>query len=72
MLIIMKPRVTQDSIDNVVKFIKNLGYEAHISNGELHTVIGAVGNKIIDKRDVELLDKQSIPIRGYYSRSQWS
>lgn len=56
MLIIMKPHVTQDSIDNVVKFIKNRGYEAHISNGELHTVIGAVGNKIIDKRDVELLD----------------
>ena len=56
MLIIMKQQTEQTNIDKVVEFIKKRGFEAHISNGELHTVIGAVGNKIIDKRDIELLE----------------
>lgn len=56
MLIIMKQQTEQANIDKVVEFIKKKGFEAHISNGELHTVIGAVGNKIIDKRDIELLN----------------
>lgn len=55
MLIIMKPKTEQAAIDNVIAFIKKRGFEAHVSNGELHTVIGAVGNKVIDKRDIELL-----------------
>ena len=56
MLIIMKQQTEQINIDKVIEFIKKRGFEAHVSNGELHTVIGAVGNKIIDKRDIELLD----------------
>ncbi len=56
MLIIMKQQTAQANIDKVVEYIKKRGFEAHISNGELHTVIGAVGNKIIDKRDIELLE----------------
>ncbi len=56
MLIIMKQKASQESIDKVIEYIKKRGFEAHVSNGELHTVIGAVGNKIIDKRDIELLE----------------
>ena len=56
MLIIMKQKAAQESIDKVIDYIKKRGFDAHVSNGELHTVIGAVGNKIIDKRDIELLD----------------
>ncbi len=56
MLIIMKQQTAASNIENVINFIKKRGFEAHVSNGELHTVIGAVGNKIIDKRDIELLD----------------
>lgn len=52
----MKQQTAQANIDKVVEYIKKRGFEAHISNGELHTVIGAVGNKIIDKRDIELLE----------------
>ena len=63
MLIIMKQQAPQTSIDNVVSYIKKRGFEAHISNGELHTVIGAVGNKIIDKRDIELLEDVEEVIR---------
>ena len=56
MLIIMKQQTAESNIENVINFIKKRGFEAHVSNGELHTVIGAVGNKIIDKRDIELLE----------------
>ena len=56
MLIVMQPNVTEDKIEKVVKFIKDKGFEAHISKGSDHTVIGAVGRKVIDKRDIELLD----------------
>ncbi len=30
--------------------------ETHLSTGKLHTVIGAVGDKVIDPRNIELLD----------------
>ena len=56
MLIVMQPNTTNENIEKVVKFIKEKGFEAHISKGSDHTVIGAVGRKVIDKRDIELLD----------------
>ncbi len=56
MLIVMQPNTTEQNIEKVVNFIKSKGFEAHISKGSDHTVIGAVGRKVIDKRDIELLD----------------
>ena len=56
MLIIMRENVSEECIEKVVDFIKSKGFEAHISKGELHTVIGAVGAKLIDPRNIELLD----------------
>lgn len=56
MLIVMKPSATQEQIDAVVGFIKSKEFDAHISKGNIHTVIGAVGEKSFDMRDVELLD----------------
>ena len=55
MLIVMQPRTSEDNIQKVISFIKEKGFDAHVSNGEDHTVIGAVGKKVIDKRDIELL-----------------
>ena len=55
MLIVMQPRASEDNIQKVISFIKEKGFDAHVSNGEDHTVIGAVGKKLIDKRDIELL-----------------
>ena len=55
MLIVMQPRTSEDNIQTVIAFIKEKGFDAHVSNGEDHTVIGAVGKKIMDKRDIELL-----------------
>jgi len=68
MLIIMKPGVTDEDIEKVVTFIKAKGYDAHISKGEINTVIGAVGGKVIDKRDIELMDsvREVIKITSSY------
>lgn len=56
MLIVMREHASQACIDKVVEFIENKGYETHLSTGKLHTVIGAVGDKVIDPRNIELLD----------------
>ena len=56
MLIVMREHASQACIDRVVEFIENNGFETHLSTGKLHTVIGAVGDKVIDPRNIELLD----------------
>ncbi len=68
MLIVMQPNANEEKIQKVVNFIKEKGFDAHISRGADHTVIGAVGRKVIDKRDIELLDgvKEVIRITSPY------
>jgi len=57
MLIVMKPNATEEQIQAAILFIENKGFDAHISRGSVHTVIGAVGGeKPIDPRNIELLD----------------
>ena len=56
MLIIMQPQASEKEIDNVVKYIEQQGFSAHISKGEIQTVIGCVGGKSIDQRNIEILD----------------
>ncbi|EKE03994.1 MAG: hypothetical protein ACD_20C00122G0016 [uncultured bacterium] len=55
MLIVMQPQASEEQINKAITFIKDKGFEAHVSKGEINTVIGAVGGKTIDVRDVELL-----------------
>ena len=68
MLIVMQSGCSEDKISNVIEYIKQKGFDAHVSKGEEHTVIGAVGSKVIDKRDIELLDgvKEVIRISSPY------
>ncbi len=68
MLIIMRHGVSEKQIEGVVNYIKNKGFDAHVSHGELHTVIGAVGGKVIDPRNIELLEgvKEVIKITSPY------
>lgn len=68
MLIVMESRTGEDKIQKVIDFIKQKGFDAHVSKGEDHTVIGCVGRKVIDKRDIELLDgvKEVIRITSPY------
>jgi len=55
MLIIMQPEASEACIQKVIEFVKKQGFDTHISKGEVQTVIGCVGGKTIDKRDIELL-----------------
>lgn len=68
MLIIMRQGASKKEIEKVKLFIEKKGFDAHISIGELHTVIGAVGGKIIDPRDIELIEgvKEVIKITSSY------
>ena len=68
MLIVMQPQADEEKIQKVIDFIKQKGFDAHVSRGADHTVIGAVGRKVIDKRDIELLDgvKEVIRITSPY------
>ena len=68
MLIVMQPQVCEEKTQKVIDFIKSKGFDAHVSKGADHTVIGAVGRNIIDKRDIELLDgvKEVIRISSPY------
>jgi 3-deoxy-7-phosphoheptulonate synthase len=56
MLIVMKPKASEEQVNQVVSFIKDKGFDAHISNGEINTIIGAVGGKTIDTRNIELFE----------------
>lgn len=68
MLIIMRHGAKPEDTERVVDFIEKRGFDAHVSKGEVHTVIGAVGGKVIDPRDIELLEgvKEVIKITSSY------
>lgn len=68
MLVVMSHGATKEQVLKVKEYIELKGFTAHISDGELHTVIGAVGGKVIDPRDIELLDgvKEVIKITSNY------
>jgi 3-deoxy-7-phosphoheptulonate synthase len=57
MLIVMKPNASAQDIEKVRELLEAKGFQAHISSGEINTVIGAVGGKAIqDKREFLLID----------------
>src|ERR687890_646190 len=45
MMIVMKEGATQSEIDAVIRRVESVGAHAHISAGELVTVIGAIGDR---------------------------
>ena len=68
MIIVMRHGASEENIQKVIDLIKLKGREAHISKGESHTIIGAVGEKVIDPREFELIDgvKEVIKISSSY------
>jgi len=44
MVIVLKPRATEEDIENVSRRIQEMGYRPHVSRGEARTIIGAVGD----------------------------
>src|SRR5437762_8394989 len=45
MMIVMKESATTDQVEAVVRQVEHVGAKAHVSRGELHTVIGAIGDR---------------------------
>lgn len=52
----MEENATEDQIAHVIDRLVRLGFDIHRSTGVRHTVLGAVGGRIVDTRDIELID----------------
>ena len=47
MIIVVRPDATEEQIDHIIKKIKDLGLQAHVSKGTERTIIGAIGDEAI-------------------------
>jgi 3-deoxy-7-phosphoheptulonate synthase len=56
MIIVMEENATEEQIVKVVDRLVNLGFDIHRSTGSRYTLLGAVGSRITDPRELELLD----------------
>jgi 3-deoxy-7-phosphoheptulonate synthase len=57
MMIVMKESATTEQVEAVVRQVEHVGAKAHVSKGELHTVIGAIG----DREHVANLELDGMP-----------
>jgi len=54
MIIVMEPKAGTSELNHVIERLKELGFEAHLSQGVERTIIGAIGDKT--KINVEFLE----------------
>src|SRR5438309_3229252 len=45
MIIVLRPNSTEPQIDHILERIRELGLKAHLSRGELRTIIGVIGDE---------------------------
>ncbi len=45
MIIVMKKKADERELENVIKWIESVGYQAHVSKGIERTIIGAIGDE---------------------------
>jgi 3-deoxy-7-phosphoheptulonate synthase len=45
MIIVLRPNSTSEQIDHILQRIVELGFKAHLSKGELRTIIGVIGDE---------------------------
>ncbi|MGH9167818.1 MAG: 3-deoxy-7-phosphoheptulonate synthase [Acidimicrobiia bacterium] len=57
MIIIMRHGATEDEIAHVVERLEQIGAQAHVSRGQLRTVIGAIG----DREQIHQLPWEALP-----------
>ncbi len=57
MIIVLRPDATREQKDHVIKKIKSLGLQAHVSEGTERTIIGAIGDEAI----LQSLPLEAIP-----------
>jgi 3-deoxy-7-phosphoheptulonate synthase len=53
MIIVLRPHSSQEQIDHILDRIRELGFKPHLSQGELRTIVGVIGDE--DKLQVEPL-----------------
>ncbi len=63
MVVVMQEGASETQIQQVVQKLVQLGFDIHRSTGVSRTVLGVVGGKTIDTREIELLDGVSEVIR---------
>jgi len=56
MIIVMEENAAEEQIVRVVDRLVNLGFDIHRSTGSRYTILGAVGSRIADTRELELLE----------------
>lgn len=56
MIIVMEENAAEEQIVRVVDRLVNLGFDIHRSTGARYTILGAVGSRIADTRELELLE----------------
>src|SRR5947208_256447 len=57
MIIVLRPNSTPEQIDHILERIRDLGFKAHLSRGELRTIIGVIG----DENKLQAEPLQAIP-----------
>src|SRR5438132_13315917 len=57
MIIVLRPQTTDEQLNHVLERIKELGFKAHLSRGELRTIIGVIG----DESKLQAEPLQAIP-----------
>src|SRR5262245_25957241 len=45
MIIVLGPQTTSEQLDHILKRIDELGFKAHLSKGEMRTIIGVIGDE---------------------------
>ncbi|MCH8319547.1 MAG: 3-deoxy-7-phosphoheptulonate synthase [Acidobacteria bacterium] len=56
MVIVMKQHATDSQIEGVIEKLVSQGFDVHRSTGVERTILGAVGAKVVDTRDYELVE----------------
>ncbi len=72
MIVIMKKGASSVQMANIVAIIEQMGYQAHISQGEERTLIGILGNgRPIDREHLEQIDgvEKTMPILKPFKRA---
>lgn len=56
MVIVMQSGASEEQVSAVIRKLTERGFDVHRSTGAECTILGAVGGKVVDTRDYELLD----------------
>ncbi len=56
MIVVMEENATEAQISQVIEKLTRLGFDIHRSTGVTRTLLGAVGAKVVDTREMELCD----------------